>query len=62
MVGHFDVTRDGRRFLVVTVSEETAAGAVPVVLNWTEESKKCFRIIREIRGQFFSVALCLCGQ
>ena len=28
MVGQFDVTRDGRRFLVVTVSEETAAGAV----------------------------------
>jgi hypothetical protein len=38
---HYDVTSDGRRFLMLKESEQAAAASrIDVVLNWTEELKR----------------------
>ena len=36
----YDVSRDGKRFLVNTLSEKTAASPVTVILNWQAELRK----------------------
>jgi eukaryotic-like serine/threonine-protein kinase len=37
---YYDVTRDGQRFLVSIIGEETAPTPMTVVMNWTAELKK----------------------
>jgi hypothetical protein len=36
----YDVTRDGQRFLLNSLTEESAPSPITVVLNWQEELKQ----------------------
>jgi hypothetical protein len=37
---HYDVSRDGQRFAMVSLGEEPAPARVQVVVNWLEEMKR----------------------
>ena len=39
-MGVYDVTADGKRFLIISVQQESIASPLTVVLNWTVGLKK----------------------
>ena len=37
---NYDISRDGRRFLMIKDEEQSSTGQINVVLNWHEELKR----------------------
>ncbi len=44
---HYDISRDGKRFLMIK-EEEEAEGQINVVLNWFEELKRLVRPLPQV--------------
>jgi hypothetical protein len=39
-LGSYDVTRDGKKFLINSLNEQGGSNPLTLVTNWTEELKK----------------------